>query len=113
MNPRQRKGVLLLIVAALGAIGVFVAISSYVASIREQVNPTTVAIRLKRAVAPQQTITRDVYDTVEIPQRWAPRGALLREEELAGQVAVSKLPRGRVPPARHGRGRAAARTRPA
>lgn len=94
MNPRQRKGVLLLIVAALGAVGVFVAISSYVASIREQVNPTTVAIRLKRSIEPQSTITRDAYDTVEIPQRWAPRGALLREEELAGQVAVSTLPRG-------------------
>lgn len=94
MNPRQRRGVLLLVVAAVGAIGVFVAVLSYVASVREQVNPTTVAMRLKRDVDPQATITRDAYDIVEIPQRWAPRRALLTEEELAGQVAVAKLPRG-------------------
>jgi pilus assembly protein CpaB len=94
MNPRQRKGVLLLVLAAFGAVGVFVAISSYVASIREQVNPTTVAIRLKRDVSSQASITPDTYDKVEIPRRWAPRQALLQEEELAGQVAVSELPRG-------------------
>lgn len=94
MNPRQRKGVLLLVLAGLGAIAVFVAISSYVASIREQVTPTTVAIRLTRDLDSQSTITEDAYDTVEIPRRWAPRGTLLTEADLAGQVAVTKLPRG-------------------
>jgi pilus assembly protein CpaB len=94
MNPRQRKGVLLLILAGFGAVAVFVAISSYVSSVREQVTPTTVALRLKRNLAAQETITRDAYDIVEIPRRWAPRGALLQEDSLAGQVAVTKLPRG-------------------
>lgn len=94
MNPRQRKGVLLLILAAVGAAGVFLAISSYVASIREQVNPTTVALRLKRDVTSQSTIARDMYDRVEIPRRWAPRAALLQDEELSGQVAAADLPRG-------------------
>jgi pilus assembly protein CpaB len=94
MNPRQRKGVLLLILAGLGAVAVFAMIASYVSSVREQVTPTTVALRLKRNVAAQSTITRDSYDIVEIPRRWAPRGALMSEEALAGQVAVTKLPRG-------------------
>jgi pilus assembly protein CpaB len=94
MNPRQRKGVLLLIVAALGAVAVFVATSSYVGSVREQVNPTIVAIRLTQDVGAQANLSSDVYEKVEIPRRWAPRGALLREEEIAGQVAVADLPRG-------------------
>lgn len=94
MNPRQRKGVLLLILAAVGAIGVFVAVSSYVASVREQVSPTTVALRLTRDVPAQANITRDSYDAVEIPRRWAPRGALLQESDLAGQVAAAELTRG-------------------
>jgi len=94
MNPRQRKGVLLLILAGFGAVGVFAIISSYVSSVREQVNPTTTAIQLKRSIEPQADITRDAYETVQIPRRWAPREALLQEDELAGQVAVSKLPRG-------------------
>lgn len=94
MNPRQRRGVLLLVLAAVGAIGVFVAVSSYVASVREQVTPTTSALRLKRDVPPQASITRDSYDSVEIPRRWAPRGALLQESDLAGQVAAAELTRG-------------------
>lgn len=94
MNPRQRKGVLLLVLATVGAIGVFAAISSYVASVREQVTPTTNALRLKRDVPAQANITRDSYDAVEVPRRWAPRGALLQETDLAGQVAAAELPRG-------------------
>lgn len=94
MNPRQRRGVLLLILAAFGAVGVFVAISSYVASVREQVTPTVVAIRLTKDVGAQASLSSDVYEKVEIPRRWAPRTALLQEDELVGQVAVSKLPRG-------------------
>lgn len=94
MNPRQRRGVLLLVLAAVGAIGVFVAVSSYVASVREQVTPTTVALRLERDVPAQANITRDSYQQVEIPRRWAPRGALLQESDLAGQVAAAELTRG-------------------
>lgn len=94
MNPRQRKGVLLLVLAFLGAVGVFLVISSYVASIREQVNPTVTAIRLKRDVVAQANLTRDAYEQVEIPRRWAPRGALLSEDDLGGKVAVAELPRG-------------------
>lgn len=94
MNPRQRRGVLLLVLAAVGAIGVFVAVASYVASVREQVSPTTVALRLKRDIPAQANVTRDSYDQVEIPRRWAPRGALLQESDLAGQVAAAELTRG-------------------
>ena len=94
MNPRQRRGVLLLIVAALGAIGVFVAISSYVSDVRAQVTPTVTALRLKRDIPAQANITRDTYVAVQIPRRWAPRGALLAETDLAGQVAATGLTRG-------------------
>ncbi len=94
MNPRQRRGVLLLIVAALGAIGVFAAVSSYVSDVRSQVTPTTTALRLTRDVAAQDTVTNDTYEAVEIPRRWAPRSALLQEDDLTGQVAATKLPRG-------------------
>lgn len=94
MNPRQRKGVLLLFLAALGAVGVFVAVSRYVADVREQVTPMTTALRLKRDLPAQASIARDAYEAVEIPRRWAPRDALLQELDLVGQVATSELARG-------------------
>lgn len=85
---------LLLIVAALGAIGVFAMVSSYVADVREQVAPTVTALRLTRDLGPQANVTSATWEPVEVPRRWAPRGALLVEADLSGQVAVSKLPRG-------------------
>lgn len=91
MNPRQRRGVLLLIIAVAGAVGVFVLVSGYVSEVRSQVSPTTTALRLSRDVPPLTTITPEMYRAVEIPQRWAPREALLGPSALDGQVAAAPL----------------------
>ena len=37
MSPRQRKGVLLLLLAGVGAVGVLVSVSSYVSRVRTEV----------------------------------------------------------------------------
>ena len=50
MTPRQRRGVLLLFVAAVGAILVFSAISSYVDNVRKDVDPKTTVLVLTRSV---------------------------------------------------------------
>ena len=39
MNPRQRRGLLLIAISALGLLGVFVLVAQYVADVREQVDP--------------------------------------------------------------------------
>jgi hypothetical protein len=39
MNPRQRRGILLLTLSALGLLGVFVLVAGYVADVRAEVDP--------------------------------------------------------------------------
>jgi pilus assembly protein CpaB len=46
VNPRQRRGVLLLVVAAVGAVVVFALVSGYVDDVRKEVEPKTSIIVL-------------------------------------------------------------------
>ena len=39
MNPRQRRGLLLLVLSGLGLLAVFVLVASYVADVRTEVDP--------------------------------------------------------------------------
>lgn len=94
MNPRQRKGMLLLGLAIAGAVAVFFIVYAYVSDVREQVTPKTIALQLTRDVPAQGNITRDTFERVEVPRRWAPRDSLLQERDLDGQVAATGLKRG-------------------
>ena len=59
MTPRQRRGVLLLFVAGIGAILVFSLVSGYVADVRKDVEPKTAVLVLTRAVPELQPIPPD------------------------------------------------------
>ena len=50
MNPRQRRGVLLILVTILGAVVTFVAVFSYVQSVSSQVGPMTTVLKLSQQV---------------------------------------------------------------
>jgi pilus assembly protein CpaB len=94
MNPRQRRGLLLLILAALGAVVVFALVSRYVAGIEGQLKPVTTVLRLRQSVAPKTPLTQDMLEEVEIPARWVPRGAMLGRPDVQGQIAAAGLPAG-------------------
>ena len=46
MNPRQRRGILLLTLSALGLLGVFVLVAGYVADVRGEVEPKVQVLTL-------------------------------------------------------------------
>jgi len=96
MNPRQRRGVLFLVLAAVGAIAVFVAVSSYVASVRKQVKPKTTELRLTRPIAAQTPITPDMVKRVSVPEKWAPPRALHDPAAIGTQVSAVPLGAGVV-----------------
>lgn len=95
MNPRQRRGVLLLVAAAAGAIAVFVSISGYVADVRALVGPDRGVVALGAEVERYQPITDDMLRVVEMPRRFVPDGALGRDEVIAGVAAVD-MPAGTI-----------------
>jgi pilus assembly protein CpaB len=93
MNPRQRRGILLLTLSALGLLGVFVLVAGYVADVRAEVDPKVRVLALARAAEANSAITDDMVRSVELPERWAPRTALRDRSQLIGQVAGSDLPK--------------------
>jgi pilus assembly protein CpaB len=91
VNPRQRRGLLLIAISALGLLGVFVLIAQYVADVREQVEPKVRLLALAKPVKANQALTDDMLTTVEMPERWAPPAALRDSGELVGMVAGTDL----------------------
>ncbi|GAB3475941.1 Flp pilus assembly protein CpaB [Nocardiopsis coralliicola] len=70
MNPRQRRGLLLMIVAGIGAIAVFLTVVSYVNGINRELGTYRTALRLTEEVAPYQPITEDMVEPHEVPARF-------------------------------------------
>lgn len=91
MNPRQRRGLLLIAIAALGLLGVFVLVAQYVADVREQVDPKVRLLALAQPVKANQAVTDEMLTTVEMPARWAPPTALRDPGDLVGMVAGTDL----------------------
>ena len=98
MNPRQRRGVMLMILAGLGAIVIFIMIIGYVGNVQSQadarVGEMTNVLQLQADLDPYQPVTPDTVKTVQIPKRWV-TGAFIQDlGGLQGKVAATKLPAG-------------------
>jgi pilus assembly protein CpaB len=91
VNPRQRRGLLLIGIAALGLAVVFVLIAGYVADVRREVDPKVRLLALAKPAERYQAITDDMVKTIEMPERWAPRTALRDPGQLVGLVAGTDL----------------------
>ena len=73
MNPRQRRGLLLLVLSGLGLLAVFVLVASYVADVRTEVDPKIKLLALSKPVKAYESIPDDAVTTITMPKRWAPR----------------------------------------
>jgi pilus assembly protein CpaB len=91
VNPRQRRGLLLIAISALGLAVVFVLIAGYVADVRKEVDPKIQLLALAKPVQAHQAITDDMVKAVEMPERWAPPTALRDAGQLVGLVAGTNL----------------------
>jgi pilus assembly protein CpaB len=91
VNPRQRRGLLLIAIAALGLVVVFVLVAGYVSDVRKEVDPKVSLLALTKPVAAHQAITDDMVKTVEMPERWAPPAAMRDPGALVGRVAGTDL----------------------
>ena len=94
MNPRQRRGVLLVVLAVLGMIAVFVLVGSYVSDVRSQVDPKVEVLALTEDARALKPVTPDMVELREVPERWAPENALTDPASLLGRVASAELPAG-------------------
>ncbi len=94
MNPRQRRGILLLTLSALGLLGVFVLVAGYVADVRTEVDPKVTVLALAKPAEKDKAISDDMIKTMELPRRWVSQTALRDRARLIGQVALADIPAG-------------------
>ncbi|NYH53983.1 MULTISPECIES: Flp pilus assembly protein CpaB [Nocardiopsis] len=70
MNPRQRRGVLLMVVAAIGAVAVFASVFTYLSSQQDRLGGSTTVLRLTEAVDAYQPVGEDSVERVEVPSTY-------------------------------------------
>lgn len=94
MNPRQRRGVLFLAFAVIGAIAVFFSVVGYVNDVESQVGNRVTAFVVDDEVKAYQPLDVDDLEQIEVPERWLPEGAVRSLDELLGNVTAAPLTKG-------------------
>lgn len=94
MNPRQRQGVLLVLISLIGLIAVFVLIANYTRSLSKQVGQKIPVVTLASPLSPYQSLTPNMLSEVSVPQKWAPRNAVTDPGTVVGLVSRVALPAG-------------------
>jgi pilus assembly protein CpaB len=82
MNPRQRRGVLFMLLAVLVAGGVFLVVLQYLSSVASAVGPTTTVYRASGPLPAYATLTPDALVEDEVPTRWLSDSAQVPLEDL-------------------------------
>jgi pilus assembly protein CpaB len=93
-NPRQRQGLLLLLLALVGLAVVFALIVSYVNSVSKQVGDKIEVLTLSEPLTPYEPVTSAMVSETLVPAKWAPRGVMTNVSQALGLITQVKLPAG-------------------
>lgn len=91
MNPRQRRGVLFLVISLLGAVVVFGLVVSYVSNVNDRVGSLMTVLRLKDDTTALSTVTAQNVVQFTMPRKYADRHAITSVDQLSGKVTASQL----------------------
>lgn len=94
MNPRQRRGLLLLVLSGLGAVVVFVAVLSYVGNVRAQVGDKVPVLMLMRDVPAFTPVAGGDVSVVQLPRKFVSANMVAKADDLRGMVAATALHKG-------------------
>ncbi len=85
MNPRQRRGVLLLLLSGIGALVLFFVTTSYVSGVNAQVAPLVTVYAAAQDLPAYTQLTEDAVEPVQVPERWAPPTSVREVSDLVGR----------------------------
>ncbi|MFE0796918.1 Flp pilus assembly protein CpaB [Streptomyces mutabilis] len=94
MNSRQRRGIILLILSVLCALGAFAGVLSVVNDVKSKVGPEVTAYRLKTDVEPYTPLGAGQFEKIEMPERWLSKNAVTDLDHVRGKIAVTTLKAG-------------------
>ena len=94
MNPRQRRGVILMVIAVIGAFAVFISVLTFVSSVNASVGNMVDVVVLTRGVTAYQVIQQDMVQVTRVPQKWSSPTDVHDPSEVVGLVSVADLTSG-------------------
>ncbi|TDT38059.1 pilus assembly protein CpaB [Streptomyces sp. BK208] len=94
MNSRQRRGIILLILSVLCALGAFAGVLSVIDDVKSKVGPEVTAYRLKADIEPYTELGATQFEKIEMPERWLSGNAVTDLSQVRGKIAVTRLKAG-------------------
>ncbi|MEU0448947.1 Flp pilus assembly protein CpaB [Streptomyces tendae] len=94
MNSRQRRGIILLVLSVLCALGAFAGVLSVVNDVKSKVGPEVTAYRLKSDIEPYTQLGAAQFEKTEMPERWLSENAVTDLSQVRGKIAVTRLKAG-------------------
>ncbi|GAT83350.1 pilus assembly protein CpaB [Streptomyces sp. F-3] len=94
MNSRQRRGVILLLLSVLCALGAFAGVLSVISDVESKVGPEVTAYRLKKDIPPYTKLKEDQFEKITMPERWLSPTAVTDLSRIRGKIAVTTLREG-------------------
>ncbi|MEU6255565.1 Flp pilus assembly protein CpaB [Streptomyces sp. NPDC047043] len=94
MNSRQRRGVLLLLLSVVCALGAFAGVLSVISDVKSKVGPEVTAYQLKTNVPPYSALNTGQFEKIKMPKRWLSGNAITNLREIQGKVALTTLQKG-------------------
>ncbi|MFE7166728.1 Flp pilus assembly protein CpaB [Streptomyces sp. NPDC057616] len=94
MNSRQRRGVLLLLLSVICALGAFAGVLSVISDVKSKVGPEVTAYRVKSNVPPYTQLNTGQFEKIQMPKRWLSDNAITNLREIQGKIAVTTLQAG-------------------
>ncbi|GGK80454.1 Flp pilus assembly protein CpaB [Ornithinimicrobium pekingense] len=94
MNPRQRRGVLLMVLSVGLAIAVFLGVATYVDSVNRRVGPMVTVYQATADLNAFSQLTADRVEAVEVPAQWTDEASRLTVQDIEGRTIAVPLSAG-------------------
>ncbi|MEG3630532.1 Flp pilus assembly protein CpaB [Streptomyces poriticola] len=94
MNSRQRRGVILLVLSVVCALGAFAGVLSVISDVKSKVGPEVIAYRVGTDVQPYTALNANQFEKIEMPERWLSQNAVTDLADIRGKIAVTTLKEG-------------------
>jgi pilus assembly protein CpaB len=94
MNSRQRRGVILLLLSVLCALGAIAGVLTVIGDVNSKVGPEAVAYRAKGDIAPYSPLNAGQFEEIKIPKRWLSTTAVTDLGAVRDKIALTTLRKG-------------------
>jgi pilus assembly protein CpaB len=96
MNPRQRRGLLFMLLAVVIGAGIFVAVTRYVSDVASQVGSQTTVYQATAGIDPYVPLSAQNIEPIQVPQRWTSPASRLQLRQIEGRRAGFRIEPGTV-----------------